>query len=101
MDRLIPRESYMEWLEAFRDKPLVKVLTGHAHGGQWRLPFTTLCGYSPDQHFFPKYATGRYELSNGTLMLVCRGLARESTPLPRFFNHPSLMIVDVLGRGNR
>ena len=34
MDRLIPRESYMEWLEAFRDKPLVKVLTGMRRVGK-------------------------------------------------------------------
>lgn len=72
------------------------VVTGHAHGGQWRLPSVNRGTYSPDQHFFPKYADGVYTLSNGKPMLVGRGLARESSPVPRFFNHPHVLIVDLI-----
>lgn len=73
------------------------VLTGHAHGGQWLIPFVGRGGYSPDQHFFPKYVDGRYTLANGSELLVSRGLARESTPLPRLFNPPEIMIVELAG----
>lgn len=34
MERLIPREDYMAWLESFRDKPLIKVLTGMRRVGK-------------------------------------------------------------------
>lgn len=74
------------------------VLAGHAHGGQWLIPFVGRGGYSPDQHFFPKYVDGSYKLANGGEMLVSRGLARESTPLPRLFNPPEILSVKLDGR---
>ena len=49
---------------------------------------------APDQGLFPPYAGGRYELEGGTL-IVSRGLARESTRVPRVFNRPELVIIDV------
>ena len=49
---------------------------------------------APNQGFFPSYAGGRYELGNTTL-IVSRGLARESTRVPRLFNRPELVVVDV------
>ena len=75
------------------------ILTGHAHGGQWLIPLVGRGGYSPDQHFFPKYVNGRYALANGSEMLVSRGLARESTPLPRLFNPPEIMVVELIAKG--
>ena len=79
------------------------VVSGHLHGGQWGLPFLGLgvCGPSsggPEVHerfLFPRMAGGAYTLNNGTTMVVSRGLARESTPLPRFFNHPEVVIVNL------
>ena len=71
------------------------VLAGHAHGGQWLMPLVGRGSYSPDQHFFPKYVDGRYTLANGSEMFVSRGLARESTPLPRLFNPPEIMVVEL------
>ena len=79
------------------------VVSGHLHGGQWGVPFLGLgvCGPSsggPDVHertLFPRMAGGAYTLNNGTTMVVSRGLARESTPLPRFFNHPEVVIVNL------
>ena len=70
------------------------VLAGHAHGGQWRLPGLINGVLAPNQGFFPSYAGGRYELGNTTL-IVSRGLARESTRVPRLFNRPELVVVDV------
>ena len=79
------------------------VVSGHLHGGQWGLPFLGLgvCGPSsggPEGHerfLFPRMAGGAYALKNGTTMVVSRGLARESTPLPRFFNHPEVVILKI------
>lgn len=70
------------------------VLSGHAHGGQWRIPGILNGLYAPHQGLFPEYAGGRYDYMGGT-MIVSRGLARESTPIPRIFNRPEVVIVDV------
>ena len=70
-------------------------LSGHAHGGQWRLPGLLNGLYAPDQGIFPKYAGGRYTVGQTTL-IVSRGLARETTVIPRIFNRPELVIVDLL-----
>ncbi len=71
------------------------VLCGHAHGGQWRIPFILNGVFAPDEGWLPKYAGGKYDFPNGQ-MIVSRGLARESTRVPRIFNRPELVIVDVL-----
>ncbi len=71
------------------------VLCGHAHGGQWRFPYIINGLYAPNQGLFPRYAGGEYE-DKDTVMIVSRGLARESTPLPRIYNRPELVIVDCV-----
>lgn len=71
------------------------VVCGHAHGGQWRIPFTQMGVVAPDQGFFPKFVDGTYDLGNGHSMVVSRGLARERMPYPRFFNHPEIVIIDI------
>jgi predicted MPP superfamily phosphohydrolase len=73
------------------------LLAGHAHGGQWRLPPLINGLYAPNQGLFPKYAGGFYELG-GRAMIVSRGLTRRlwSTRLPRLFNPPELVVVDLL-----
>lgn len=70
-------------------------LCGHAHGGQWRLPGLLNGLYAPDQGLFPRYAGGRYQAGN-TVMIVSRGLARENTRVPRFYDPPELVIVDLV-----
>ncbi|MGI6173591.1 MAG: metallophosphoesterase [Christensenellales bacterium] len=79
--------------------PFDLVLSGHAHGGQWRIPGLVNGIFAPDQGLFPKYAGGIYT-KNGTMMIVSRGLARETTPVPRFYNRPELAIVDMLPSKN-
>ncbi|MBP3543840.1 MAG: metallophosphoesterase [Lachnospiraceae bacterium] len=83
-----------ELKEMYEEYNFDLVLSGHAHGGQWRIPFLLNGLYAPNQGLFPEYAGGRYDYENGTL-LVSRGLARESTPIPRIFNRPELVIVDI------
>lgn len=83
-----------EWVDTYKRYAFDLVLCGHAHGGQWRIPGILNGLYAPDQGLFPKYAGGRYDYGNGT-MIVSRGLARESTPAPRIFNRPELVIVEL------
>ena len=71
------------------------VLCGHTHGGQWRIPGLLNGIYAPGQGLFPKYAGGLYE-KDGTTMIVSRGLAKESTYIPRIFNRPELVIIDIV-----
>ena len=71
------------------------IVCGHAHGGQWRIPFTQMGVHAPNQGQFPRYVDGLYELGNGSKMVVSRGLARERMPYPRFFNHPEIVIITV------
>ena len=87
-----------ESIEAYAKQEYDLVLAGHAHGGQWRIPGLINGMFAPDQGLFPKYAGGRYE-KDGTTMIVSRGLARESTILPRFCNPPELVIIDLVGEG--
>lgn len=70
------------------------VIAGHAHGGQWRLPGLINGIYAPHQGFLPDYAGGMYYLGT-TRLIVSRGLARETTLVPRIFNRPELVILEI------
>lgn len=64
------------------------VLSGHAHGGQFRIPF--IGGFvAPDQGFLPKYTKGLYE-ENGTKMIVNAGLGNSVVP-QRLLNRPEVV----------
>lgn len=83
-----------ELIGLYQQYPFDLILSGHAHGGQWRLPGVVNGLFAPDQGFLPEYAGGVYKLPD-TTMIVSRGLARESTPIPRIFNRPELVIVTL------
>ena len=83
-----------EFAETYQEYKFNLVLTGHAHGGQWRIPGILNGLFAPNQGLFPKYAGGRYDFEEQTL-IVSRGLARESTFAPRIFNRPELVIIDL------
>lgn len=83
-----------ELAELYQQYEFDLVLSGHAHGGQWRIPGILNGLYAPNQGIFPEYAGGRYDFEHQT-MIVSRGLARESTLAPRIFNRPELVIIDV------
>lgn len=73
------------------------ILSGHAHGGQWRIPKILDQGlYAPEQGIFPKYTTGIYQY-DGTTHIISRGLARPMRMIfiPRIFNRPELSIIDI------
>lgn len=75
------------------DEPIDLMLSGHAHGGQWRIPPWINGLYAPQQGIFPKRAGGVYPIQGG-VQLVSRGLAR-CWWLPRFFNRPELNIIEI------
>ena len=83
-----------ERIEAYCSYDFDLILTGHAHGGQWRIPGILNGLLAPHQGFFPKYAGGLYEFGS-TSMVVSRGLAKESTRVPRIFNRPEVVIIHV------
>ncbi len=67
-------------------------LCGHAHGGQWRIPFTRRGLYAPGQGAFPEYTEGVHRLK-GTTMLISRGLGNSEFPL-RLFNRPEIVVIE-------
>lgn len=75
------------------------VLAGHAHGGQWRLPGLVNGVFAPDQGWFPAYAGGEYQMEDGGVMIVGRGLSKESTRVPRFFDRPEIVVVELVPAG--
>ena len=69
------------------------VLSGHAHGGQFRLPF--IGGLiAPNQGLFPKYDAGLYT-GGDTNMVVSRGIGNSIIPI-RFNNRPEIVVVELL-----
>lgn len=84
-----------EKVRLYLQQPFDLVVSGHAHGGQWRLPGLVNGLFAPGQGFFPACAGGCYELE-GASLVVSRGLARESTRIPRLFNRPEVVLVDIL-----
>ena len=84
-----------ERIETYRRYPFDLIVSGHAHGGQWRLPGLINGLYAPNQGLFPAYAGGRYDFGT-QVFLVSRGLARESTRIPRLFNPPELVAADIV-----
>ena len=66
------------------------VLTGHAHGGQFRIPKIGPV-YVPNQGFFPPLAQGVHQCGK-TTMVISRGLGNSAFP-QRIFNRPEIVRV--------
>jgi predicted MPP superfamily phosphohydrolase len=86
-----------ELIKEYVQFPYDLILSGHAHGGQWRIPFLLENGfYAPNQGFFPKYTRGSSEYSNNTIQVISRGLSKiSSTIVPRILNRPELVIIEI------
>ncbi len=72
------------------------VLSGHAHGGQVRIPFVGGL-VAPDQGFFPRYDAGLYTEGH-TNMVVSRGIGNSVVPL-RVNNRPEIVLVELRQSG--
>ena len=66
-------------------------LSGHAHGGQFILPFIGPV-FSPGQGLFPKYARGSF--GERPKLIISRGLGNSEFPF-RLFNHPEIIIIKL------
>lgn len=85
-----------EYIADYAALPVDLTLCGHAHGGQWRIPFLLNGLIAPNQGFFPQYAGGQYQYDD-MVEIVGRGLVRDWKP--RVFNPPELVVVDVQATG--
>lgn len=81
-----------ELFEVYVESGVDLVFSGHAHGGQIRLPFVGGL-IAPNQGLFPKYDSGLYT-ENNTNMIVSRGVGNSILPL-RFNNPPEVIVVEL------
>lgn len=81
-----------ELFDQYVEKGFDLVLTGHAHGGQFRLPFVGGL-FAPNQGLFPEYDAGLYR-EGDTHMLVSRGVGNSAFPL-RFNNRPEILLIEL------
>lgn len=82
--------------EVYSEYDIDLVLCGHAHGGQFRIPFTKIGLYSPGMGIFPKYSEGLHE-RGGVKMIVSRGIGNSRFPF-RLFNPPEMIVIDLRSR---
>jgi hypothetical protein len=72
------------------------MLTGHAHGGQVRVPLLFPNGlYAPGQGVLPKYTGGLYEHDNDFTLIVSKGLSKKYEAMFRILNRPELVFVTI------
>ena len=81
-----------ELIETYAKNNFDLVLSGHAHGGQIRIPFIGGL-FAPNQGLFPKYTSGIYKMNN-TKMIVSRGIGNSVFPF-RVNNRPELVIIEL------
>lgn len=81
-----------QFIEEYSSASYDYIFSGHAHGGQIRLPI--LGGlFSPGQGILPKYTSGVHNAGNGK-MIISRGLGNSSFPI-RVFNRPEIIIAEI------
>ena len=81
-----------ELFDTYVDQDIDLVLSGHAHGGQFRLPF--IGGLvAPKQGLFPEYDAGIYTEDN-TNMLISRGVGNSILPF-RINNRPEVILIEL------
>lgn len=80
--------------ERYANAGFALTLCGHAHGGQWRIPFTHKGLFAPGQGKFPLYSEGLHEMKNAK-MIISRGLGNSEFPL-RLFNRPEIVVIELV-----
>jgi len=81
-----------EYFKTYIENNIDLTLTGHAHGGQIRIPF--IGGIiSPGEGLFPKYTNGLHEKENKSI-IISRGIGNSLFPF-RINNRPELVIIEL------
>ena len=99
LSALLPEDEFSvtlahrpELMDVYTECGAPLVLSGHAHGGQIRLP--GIGGLiAPGQGLFPKYTEGKYE-ENDTTLVVSRGIGNSVLPL-RVNDRPQIVVVQL------
>lgn len=68
------------------------MFSGHAHGGQFILPFIGGL-FAPGQGILPKYYKGVH--GETSKLVISRGLGNSGFPL-RLFNRPEIVVIDLI-----
>lgn len=84
---------YPEIFEAEYSKYNFHIMfSGHAHGGQFRIPIVKRGLIAPGQGIFPRYTEGMH--GNKNKLIISRGLG-NSTKITRLFNRPEIVKVKI------
>ena len=81
-----------ELFDVYVESGVDLILSGHAHGGQFRLPFVGGL-VAPNQGFYPEYDGGLHTKKN-TKMLVSRGVGNSILPF-RINNRPEVILIEL------
>ncbi|WP_243458135.1 metallophosphoesterase [Sporosarcina sp. Te-1] len=86
-----------EQFETYLEQKIDLIMSGHAHGGQIRIP---LVGglVAPGQGWFPGYTEGIHS-KEGRQMIISRGIGNSIIPV-RFFNQPEIVLVELRSDAN-
>ncbi|MCG3089367.1 metallophosphoesterase [Sporosarcina cyprini] len=81
-----------EQFETYYAQKIDLIMSGHAHGGQIRIP--GIGGLvAPGQGWFPGYTEGLHS-ENQSQMIISRGIGNSIIPI-RFFNQPEIVLVEL------
>lgn len=81
-----------EYLDFYAEQQVPLVFSGHAHGGQIRIPFTEGL-FAPGQGLFPKLTSGVHTEAD-TTVVISRGLGNSAFPI-RVQNRPEIVSVTL------
>ena len=87
--------SHRDTVEEYAGWGYDLVLSGHGHGGVFRIPLLNIGLLGTDRELFPEYDGGLYSLSGGGYCFVSRGLGSNTVPVHAFrlFNRPDLPVL--------
>lgn len=84
-----------KYLDAYASIEADLVVSGHAHGGQWRLPYTSIGAANPDGGILPTYIAGHFQ-EGETDQIVGTGTSNQFEPfIPRFFNPKEVVVIEL------
>lgn len=69
-------------------------ISGHTHGGVWRMPFVGGI-VAPTQGFFPEYDQGQFLVDGRLNLIISSGLSGYGW-IPRVFNRPEICVINLL-----